>query len=127
MAGVVSNHPSCRQFEARIGVRVRYSIFARLVSSVGSWQFFLSVPKLTYFLCAIYFNTIGGDYYDPKYALPHHRLYRQLGATRSRFLLSEKGEVILEQLELGPLRESTLTRLRLVIHFGKFLPKCQPA
>ena len=72
----MSNHPSCRQFEARIGVKVRYSIFTRLVSSVGSWQFFLSVPKLTYFLCAVYFNTIGGNYYALKYALPHHHLLR---------------------------------------------------
>ena len=46
-----------------------------------------------------------------------------LGATCRRFLLSEEGEVISEQLELGALLESTLPRLCLVIYFGEFLQR----
>jgi len=46
-----------------------------------------------------------------------------LGATRRRFLLSEEDEVIGEQLELGPLLESTLPRLCLVIYFSEFLQR----
>ena len=45
-----------------------------------------------------------------------------LGACRSRFLLGEESEVKLEQFELGTLRESTLPRYYLVIHFSQFLP-----
>jgi hypothetical protein len=45
-----------------------------------------------------------------------------LGASRSRFLLGEENKVILEQFELGALRESTLPRHYLVIYFSEFLP-----
>jgi hypothetical protein len=45
-----------------------------------------------------------------------------LGACSSRFLLSEKNKVMLEQFELGALRESTLPRQYLVIYFSEFLP-----
>ena len=45
-----------------------------------------------------------------------------LGACRSRFLLGEEGKVMLEQFELGTLRESTLPRHHLVIYFSEFLP-----
>jgi hypothetical protein len=44
-----------------------------------------------------------------------------LGACRSRFLLGEESKVILEQFELGALRESTLPRHYLIIYFGEFL------
>lgn len=53
--------------------------------------------------------------YPPHYAL---------GTMRSRpFVLSGEDKVIIEQPELGTLLESTLLRLRLVIDFGKFLPR----
>jgi hypothetical protein len=43
---------------------------------------------------------------------------------RSRpFVLCGEDKVIIEQLELGTLLESTLLRLRIVIDFGKFLPR----
>ncbi len=45
-----------------------------------------------------------------------------LGACRSRFLLAEENKVMLEQFELGALRESTLPRHYLVIYFSEFLP-----
>jgi hypothetical protein len=38
------------------------------------------------------------------------------------FFLSEEDEIILKQLELGALLESTLSRFCLVIDLGKFLP-----
>jgi len=38
------------------------------------------------------------------------------------FVLSEEDEIIIKQLELGALLESTLSRLRVVIDLGKFLP-----
>ena len=46
-----------------------------------------------------------------------------LGASCHRFLLSEEGEVISEQLELGALLESTLPCLCLVIYFSEFLQR----
>jgi len=46
-----------------------------------------------------------------------------LGATRRRFLFSEEGEVIGEQLELGALLESTFPHLCLVIYFSEFLQR----
>ena len=39
------------------------------------------------------------------------------------FVLCEEDEIIIKQLELGSLLESTFSRLRLVIDLGKFLPK----
>jgi hypothetical protein len=38
------------------------------------------------------------------------------------FVLSEEDEIILKQLELGALLESTLSRFCLVVYLGKFLP-----
>jgi hypothetical protein len=38
------------------------------------------------------------------------------------FVLSEEDEIVIKQLELGTLLESTLSRLCLVIDLGKFLP-----
>jgi hypothetical protein len=46
-----------------------------------------------------------------------------LGACRSLFLLGEESKVILEQFELGALRESTLPRHCLVIYLSEFLPE----
>jgi hypothetical protein len=46
-----------------------------------------------------------------------------LGACTRPFVLSEEDEIIIEQLELGTLLESTLPRIRLVIDFRKFLPR----
>jgi hypothetical protein len=40
----------------------------------------------------------------------------------SPFALSEEDEIIIKQLELGALLESTPSRLCLVVDFGKFLP-----
>ena len=45
-----------------------------------------------------------------------------LGACGTSFLLGEESKVILEQFELGALRESTLPRHHFVIYFSEFLP-----
>ena len=74
------------------------------------------------------YNTIGGNYYNSKYTFSlklktssSRARCDLLGATRRRFLLSEEGEVIGEQLELGALLESPFPRLCLVIYFSEFL------
>jgi hypothetical protein len=79
-----------------------------------------------------YFNTLGGTTTTWSTPLPYqcidgHYISSRarsgpLGACRSRFLLGEEGKVILEQFELGALRESTLPRYYLVIYFSEFLP-----
>ena len=50
-----------------------------------------------------------------------------LGASCSRFLLSEDDKLMTEQFELGALLESTLPRLYLVIHFSEFLQEKRSA
>ena len=102
--------------------------------SVKSWWYISSSPLKTYNTFRVrYFNTFGGTATTRSTPLPHQstngrylhsRRARSdpLGACHNRFLLGEESKVILEQFELGALRESTLPRHYLVIYFGEFLP-----
>ena len=112
--------------------RVRYSIFTtRACSSfqLGRGGMYFLYPRLTYFPCAIFYNTIGllrfEVHVSPFRLITSSSRARcdSLGATRRRFLLSEEGEVMGEQLELGALLKSTLPRLCLVIYFAEFLQR----
>jgi hypothetical protein len=47
--------------------------------------------------------------------------YYSLGTRYCPFVLSHENEIIIEQLELGAILETTLTRLGFVIDFSKFL------
>jgi hypothetical protein len=74
------------------------------------------------------FDTFGGrttvwrTHFDP-IMLYISFLSRARRACRGPFCLSEDSEVIIEQLELGALREPTLARLCFVIDFPEFLQR----